>query len=168
MGSAASKTRARCWRSSPIGSPKPTASYAAGFAELRCLVPATYYVEWSGECTPKPMYCSNLCDAEISCVAGIRGPAETADGPVESYSITPRRPAKMRSSITTGNRPSCGRSGPLCPPRRPCGNDRHALARRVDLGLAHRTGEGWVSLTDDQATEAFRQTPVAPGRAQEP
>lgn len=115
---------------------KPTSSYAAAFAERRCLVPATHYIEWSGEGTPKPMFRFTVAGAEMFCMAGLWAHAETADGPVDSFTI-----------VTT----AAGEDAAVYHDRQP------AILRRADWGR-------WLNLAAPREDLiAMLDTPWPPG-----
>jgi putative SOS response-associated peptidase YedK len=64
-----------------------TATFREPNKRRRCLVPATHFFEWTGPKGAKEMWRFSKVDAEIFCFAGLWDRADTADGPVESFTI---------------------------------------------------------------------------------
>jgi putative SOS response-associated peptidase YedK len=64
-----------------------TSAFKAAFARRRCLVPADGFFEWTGEKGAKTRWLFTTADAPWFCFAGLWDHAETADGPVDSFTI---------------------------------------------------------------------------------
>jgi putative SOS response-associated peptidase YedK len=64
-----------------------TPAFREPYKRRRCLVPATHFFEWTGWKGAKEMWRFSTVNAEIFCFAGLWDRAETADGPVESFTI---------------------------------------------------------------------------------
>ena len=64
-----------------------TATFREPFKRRRCLVPATHFFEWTGEKGAKVMWKFTKANSDIFCFPGLWDRAETADGPIESFTI---------------------------------------------------------------------------------
>jgi putative SOS response-associated peptidase YedK len=64
-----------------------TATFREAYKRRRCLVPATHFFEWTGPKGAKEMWRFSKVDSEIFCFAGLWDRADTADGPIESFTI---------------------------------------------------------------------------------
>jgi putative SOS response-associated peptidase YedK len=64
-----------------------TAAFRESFKRRRCLVPADGFYEWTGEKGAKTKHLITPADGAWFCMAGLWDRAETADGPVESFTI---------------------------------------------------------------------------------
>ena len=62
-------------------------AFRESFKRRRCLVPANGFYEWTGSKTPKQKWLLTTTDQPWFCFAGLSDRAETADGPVESFTI---------------------------------------------------------------------------------
>jgi putative SOS response-associated peptidase YedK len=62
-----------------------TAAFREPFKRRRCLVPACYYFEWTGEKGSKVKW--KFTDQAWFCMPGLWDRAETADGPIESFTL---------------------------------------------------------------------------------
>ena len=71
-----------------------TPSYRQAYARRRCLVPFSHFHEWSGPKNKRTMWAiaprQIAAPSDDHCFAGIWDRAETADGPVESFSLLTR------------------------------------------------------------------------------
>lgn len=96
-----------------------TATFREAFKRRRCLVPATHFIEWTGEKGHKIMWKFTVPEQETFCFPGLWDRAETADGVVESYTLATCAP------------------GPDCAPyhnRQPVILQRDQWADWLDLG----------------------------------
>ncbi len=64
-----------------------TPMYREAFKRRRCLVPASSFYEWTGPKGHKTMWRFSVADQPLFCFAGLWDHAETADGPVESFTL---------------------------------------------------------------------------------
>jgi putative SOS response-associated peptidase YedK len=64
-----------------------TGAFKDAFARRRCLVPADGFFEWTGEKRAKTKWLITAADQPWFCFAGLWEHAETADGPVDSFTI---------------------------------------------------------------------------------
>jgi putative SOS response-associated peptidase YedK len=64
-----------------------TAAFKAAFARRRCLVPADGFFEWTGEKAAKTKWLVTVADQPWFCFAGLWDHAETADGPIDSFTL---------------------------------------------------------------------------------
>lgn len=64
-----------------------TASFREAFKRRRCLVPADGFYEWTGEKGAKTKWMFTRAGEPWFCFAGLWDHAETADGPVDSFTI---------------------------------------------------------------------------------
>lgn len=64
-----------------------TATFREPFRRRRCLVPATHFFEWTGEKGAKTMWRFTKTGEDVFCFAGLWDHANTADGPVDSFTI---------------------------------------------------------------------------------
>lgn len=64
-----------------------TAAFREPFKRRRCLVPANGFYEWTGDKTPKTKWMIEQVGQPWFCMAGLWDRAETADGPIESFTI---------------------------------------------------------------------------------
>jgi putative SOS response-associated peptidase YedK len=71
-------------RSETVGT---TSAFREPFARRRCLVPADGFFEWTGEKGRKTKWLITVADQRCFCFAGIWDHAETADGPIDSFTI---------------------------------------------------------------------------------
>lgn len=69
-----------------------TAAYKQSYADRRCLIPATGYIEYSGAGTPKPRYRFAVRGEDLFAFAGLWDLARTADGEVESFTMLTSAP----------------------------------------------------------------------------
>ena len=100
-----------------------TATYREPFKRRRCLVPATHFFEWTGEKGAKIMWRFTKSNSDIFCFPGLWDRAQTADGPVESFTI-----------VTTAPGPDC----------EPYHNRQPVILERDQWGP-------WLDLTADPA-----------------
>jgi putative SOS response-associated peptidase YedK len=75
-----------------------TAVFRGPYKRRRCLVRATHFFDWTGPKSAKQIWRFSKVDAEIFCFAGLWDPADTADGPAESFDSTPSRKAARPSN----------------------------------------------------------------------
>lgn len=64
-----------------------TSAFRDAFARCRCLVPADGFYEWTGEKGRKTKWLITVADQRCFCFAGLWDHAETADGPINSFTI---------------------------------------------------------------------------------
>jgi len=64
-----------------------TGAFKAAFARRRCLVPADGFFEWTGPKAAKTKWLFTVSGQPWFCFAGLWDHAETADGPVDSFTI---------------------------------------------------------------------------------
>ena len=64
-----------------------TATFREPFRRRRCLVPASYFFEWTGPKGGKTMWRFTRRDAEWFCFPGLWDRAQTADGEIESFTL---------------------------------------------------------------------------------
>jgi putative SOS response-associated peptidase YedK len=64
-----------------------TSAFREPFARRRCLVPADGFYEWTGEKGRKTKWLITVADQRCFCFAGLWDHAETADGPINSFTI---------------------------------------------------------------------------------
>ena len=64
-----------------------TAAFRESFRRRRCLVPADGFYEWTGDKGAKTKHLITAADGAWFCMAGLWDRAETADGPIESFTI---------------------------------------------------------------------------------
>ena len=64
-----------------------TSAFKDAFAGRRCLVPADGFFEWTGETGAKTMWLFTAADQPWFCFAGLWDHAQTADGPVDSFTL---------------------------------------------------------------------------------
>jgi putative SOS response-associated peptidase YedK len=64
-----------------------TSAFKEAFARRRCLVPADGFYEWTGEKGRKVKWLITAPSQRCFCFAGLWDHAETADGPVDSFTI---------------------------------------------------------------------------------
>lgn len=64
-----------------------TSAFKGAFAKRRCLIPADGFYEWTGDKGTKVKWLITVADQPWFCFAGLWDHAETADGPVDSFTI---------------------------------------------------------------------------------
>ena len=64
-----------------------TSAFKEAFARRRCLVPADGFYEWTGEKGRKTKWLITTAAHRSFCFAGLWDHAETADGPIDSFTI---------------------------------------------------------------------------------
>ena len=64
-----------------------TAAFKGAYARRRCLVPADGFFEFTGDKSPKTKWLITRTGADGFCFAGLWDHAETADGPLDSFTI---------------------------------------------------------------------------------
>ena len=64
-----------------------TAAFKGAYARRRCLVPADGFYEFTGDKSPKTKWLITRTGADGFCFAGLWDHAETADGPLDSFTI---------------------------------------------------------------------------------
>lgn len=64
-----------------------TAAFREPFKRRRCLTPANGFYEWTGSKGAKTKHLITATDRAWFCMAGLWDRADTADGPVESFTI---------------------------------------------------------------------------------
>ena len=64
-----------------------TATFREPFKRRRCLVPASHFFEWTGDKGAKVMWKFTRTGSDLFCFAGLWDHAQTADGPIESFTI---------------------------------------------------------------------------------
>jgi putative SOS response-associated peptidase YedK len=64
-----------------------TSAFKDAFARQRCLIPADAFFEWTGEKGRKTKWLITVADQRCFCFAGLWDHADTADGPVDSFTI---------------------------------------------------------------------------------
>jgi putative SOS response-associated peptidase YedK len=62
-------------------------AFRESFKRRRCLVPANGFYEWTGEKGAKTKHLIEVVGERWFCMAGLWDRAETADGPIESFTI---------------------------------------------------------------------------------
>ena len=71
-----------------------TATYREPFKRRRCLVPAMHFFEWTGEKGSKIMWKFTKAGSDLFCFPGLWDRAQTADGPVDSFTIVTCAPGR--------------------------------------------------------------------------
>ena len=69
-------------------------AFREAFKRRRCLIPATAFYEWTGEKGRKTKWRFTLVGEGVFCIAGLWDRAETADGPVESFTMLTAPPGE--------------------------------------------------------------------------
>jgi len=64
-----------------------TPSFREAYRRRRCLVPASFWFEWTGAKGSKIMWRFAKTGADLFCFAGLWDRAETADGTIESFTV---------------------------------------------------------------------------------
>jgi putative SOS response-associated peptidase YedK len=64
-----------------------TAAFREAFRRRRCLVPASWFYEWTGPKGDKTMWRFTRTGADLFCFAGLWDRAHTQDGVIESFTI---------------------------------------------------------------------------------
>jgi putative SOS response-associated peptidase YedK len=64
-----------------------TSAFRDAFARRRCLVPADGFFEWTGQKGRKTKWLITVAGERCFCFAGLWDHAQTADGPVDSFTI---------------------------------------------------------------------------------
>ena len=114
-----------------------TSAFKEAFARRRCLVPADGFYEWTGEKGRKTKWLITVADQRCFCFAGLWDHAETADGPVDSFTI-----------LTTG-----------------AGPDMVPIHHRQPVILARDRWRDWLDLKADP-TPLYQSGPSGTLRAE--